>query len=155
MCGDLEPEDRLESNLHQRFVVNSHAALKAPSSSGEMNACLDALYKSVLRQCLDEAEQATAGNAYRVMAMQSLVLARLAGFLAGHVGLNEDPLRKLLEATMLGYQEADAAHANAHAQADGDHAHGHEHPGHAHDQAHADADPHAHAHASHAKQPSL
>ncbi|OGA95975.1 MAG: hypothetical protein A3E79_17810 [Burkholderiales bacterium RIFCSPHIGHO2_12_FULL_61_11] len=39
--------------------------------------------------------------------MQSLVLARLAGFMAGHVALNEDPLRKLMEAVMLGYGEAD------------------------------------------------
>lgn len=127
MCGDLEPEDRLETDLYQRFVVHSHAALRAPSSTDELNAYLDGLFKRVLRQCLDDAEQATAGSAYRQMAMQSLVLARLAGFLAGHVGLNEDPLRKLLEATMLGYQEAEAKHPAAGHDHDHDHGHGHEH----------------------------
>lgn len=129
MCGDLEPEDRLETDLYQRFVVHSHAALRSPASADELNAYLDGLFKRVLRQCLDDAEQASAGSAYRVMAMQSLVLARLAGFLAGHVALNEDPLRKLLEATMLGYQEADAKHVEASA---GGHAHGHDHHGHEH-----------------------
>ena len=131
MCGDLEPEDRLETDLYQRFVVHSHAALRAPSSTDELNAYLDGLFKRVLRQCLDDAEQATAGSAYRQMAMQSLVLARLAGFLAGHVGLNEDPLRKLLEATMLGYQEAEAKHPAAGHGHDHDHDHGHDH-GHGH-----------------------
>lgn len=136
MCGDLEPEDRLESDLHQRFVVHSHAMLGVPAGSGEMNAYLDRLFKSVLRQCLHEAEQEPAGSAYRTMAMQSLVLARLAGFLAGHVGLNEDPLRKLMEATMLGYQEAEATPERDH--------HGHEHA-HGHDHDHDD-DHHGHAH---------
>jgi hypothetical protein len=141
MCGDLEPEDRLESDLFQRFEVHGHAALRTPTSSDEMNAYLDGLFKRVL--CLDEADQATAGTAYRQMAMQSLVLARLAGFVAGHVALNEDPMRKLLEAAMLGYQEADAKHT--------DHDHGHDH-GHDHDHGHHGHDhghPHHHPHEGH------
>jgi hypothetical protein len=134
MCGDLEPEDRLESDLFQRFEVHGHAALRTPTSPGEMNAYLDGLFKSVLRQCLQDAEQATAGTAYRQMAMQSLVLARLAGFVAGHVALNEDPMRKLLEAAMLGYQEADTKHAAAdHGH---EHDHGHGHPNHHHHEGH-------------------
>ena len=123
MCGDLEPEDRLETDLFQRFVLHSHAALRTPDSRDELNAYLDGLFKRVLRLCLHEADQAEAGSAYRHMAMQSLVLARLAGFMAGHVALNEDPMRKLLEAAMLGYQEADAKHGIA----DG-HDHEHDHP---------------------------
>jgi hypothetical protein len=139
MCGDLEPEDRLESDLYQRLVVHAHAALRVPASSGDMNAYLDGLFKSVLRQCLAQAEQEIAGNAYRTMSMQSLVLARLAGFLAGHVALNEDPLRKLLEATMLGYQEADMKHLGA------DPGHDHDHDHHEHDHEHG----HHHHHGGH------
>ncbi len=142
MCGDLEPEDRLETDLFQRFAVHSQAALRAPASTDELNAYLDGLFKSVLQQCLEEAEQAPAGSAYRQMAMQSLVLARLAGFLAGHVALNEDPLRKLMEAVMLGYQEADAGQEGA--VANHGHDHGHDHHGHdhhSHDRGHSsDAD---------------
>ena len=124
MCGDLEPEDRLETDLFQRFVVRGHAALQTPDSRDELNAYLDGLFKRVLRLCLHEADQAEAGSAYRHMALQSLVLARLAGFMAGHVALNEDPMRKLLEAAMLGYQEADAKHGIA---AGHDHAHDRDH----------------------------
>ena len=127
MCGDLEPDDRLQGDLFHRFRVHGQAALAAPESSGEWNAYLDGLFKRVLRLCLDEAEaeQAGGGGAYRHMALQSLVLARLAGFLAGHVALNEDPMRKLLEAAVLGYQEADAAPG-------ADHHDHHDHHGHDH-----------------------
>jgi hypothetical protein len=81
------------------------------------------MLQRVLRLCVDEDEAALAGERYRRMAMQSLVLARLAGFLAGHVGLREDPLRKLIEAAMLGYAEAEqTGHMRDH-----DHGHGHDH----------------------------
>ena len=126
MCGDLEPEDRLETDLFQRFVVHGHAALNTQDSRDELNAYLDGLFKRVLRLCLHEADQAEAGSAYRHMALQSLVLSRLAGFMAGHVALNEDPMRKLLEAAMLGYQEADAKHGIV-AGHDHDHDHDHDH----------------------------
>jgi hypothetical protein len=49
--------------------------------------------------------------------MQPLVFARLAGFLAAHASLSEDPLRKVIEALMMGYGEAEAmdrAHAHDH-----------------------------------------
>ena len=134
MCGELEPEDRLENDLFQRFVLHGHAALHTPDSRDELNAYLDGLFKRVLRLCLHEADQAEVGSAYRHMALQSLVLARLAGFMAGHVALNEDPMRKLLEAAMLGYQEADAKHGIAAGHGhdhDHDHDHGH-HRGPAH-----------------------
>ncbi len=68
---------------------------------------MDRLFADVLKRCIHDAQAVPSSDAYRRMAMQSLVLARLAGFLAGHVALNEDPLRKLMEATMLGYGEAD------------------------------------------------
>ena len=37
-----------------------------------------------------------------------MVFARLAGFLAAHMALAEDPLRRVMEAMMLGYSEAEA-----------------------------------------------
>ena len=130
MCGDLEEEDRLEGDLYQRFLVHSRAMLERPPAGGDLNRYLDGLFNSLLQRCVDDAEQVASPNAYRQLAMQSLVLARLAGFLAGHVALNEDPLRKLLEATMLGYQEAEKPPARDH---HGGHGHGHDHHGHGHD----------------------
>ena len=80
---------------------------------------LDELFNDLLKRCVNDAEQVASPHAYRQVAMQSLVLARLAGFLAGHVALNEDPLRKLMEAVMLGYGEAESSPTHEH--------HGHEH----------------------------
>ena len=53
-----------------------------------------------------------------------LVLARLAGFLAGHVALNEDPLRKLM-AVMLSCAEAESPPVHDHHGHDHDHDHDH------------------------------
>ena len=139
MCGDLEPEDRFESDLYQRFLVHSRAMLEQPSTGGDMNRYLDGLFKDILQRCVRDAEQTADPNGYRTMAMQSLVLARLAGFLAGHVALNEDPMRKTMEALMLGYQEAETPperdhHGHSHDgdEQDHDHGHGHGHHGHHH-----------------------
>ena len=73
--------------------------------------------------------------------MQSLVLARLAGFLAGHVALNEDPMRKVLEAVMLGYGEAEKPPQRDHHGHDHDHDHDHDHH---HDHPHGKAHHHDH-----------
>ena len=137
MCGDLEEEDKLEGDLYQRFLAHSRAMLEQPLSGGDMNRYLDGLFQSLLKRCVDDAEQVASPNGYKQLAMQSLVLARLAGFLAGHVALNEDPMRKVMEALMLGYQEAEAPPERDH------HGHGHDH-GHEHDHGHDH--PHDHSH---------
>lgn len=126
MCGDLDEEDRFEGDLYQRFLVHSQALLERRPAAGEdLNAYLDRLFTDLLRRCVGDAENAaaTSANAYRQVAMQSLVLARLAGFLAGHVALQEDPLRKTIEAMMLGYGEAETTQ-RGHGH---DHDHEHEH----------------------------
>ena len=102
------------------------------AEAGGLNAYLDSLFGDVLRRCERDAGEAAGSQAYGRLAMQSLVLARLAGFLAGHVALNEDPMRKLIEAVMLGYGEAEAPVGGE------DHLHGHDHdhghyPGHVHE----------------------
>jgi hypothetical protein len=133
MCGDLEEEGGLEAGLLQRFLQHGHALLARPvagDGAGDLNRYLDGLFADLLRRCMADAQASPAG--YRQLAMQSLVLARVAGFLAGHVALQEDPLRKLMEALMLGYSEAETAappHDHGH-----DHGHGH---GHGHGQGHA------------------
>lgn len=133
MCGDLEPEDRIESDLYQRFLVHSQAMLEQPASGGEMNRYLDGLFKDLLKRCIADTEQTADPSGYAAMAMQSLVLARLAGFLAGQVALNEDPMRKVMEAVMLGYGEAESPPArdhHGHSHEGDDHHHDHHHHGH-------------------------
>jgi hypothetical protein len=136
MCGDLEEDDRFEGDLYQRFLVHSRTLLeRAPAANGELSAYLDGLFADLLKRCVDDAETVASPKAYRQVAMQSLVLARLAGFLAGHVALNEDPLRKLMEAVMLGYGEAESMPAR------GRHDHDHQH-----DDDHDASHPHHHGH---------
>jgi hypothetical protein len=55
-----------------------------------------------------DSTEAGEGQAYERLAAQPVVFARLAGFLAGHLALHEDPLRKVMEALMEGYAEAEA-----------------------------------------------
>ena len=135
MCGDLEEEDRFESDLFQRFRAHSVALLERPASGGDLNRYLDGLFSDLLKRCADDADQVAPGQAYSQLAMQSLVLARLAGFLAGHVALNEDPMRKVLEAVMMGYTEAESPPERDHHGHDHDHHHDLDHPhehGHGH-----------------------
>jgi hypothetical protein len=138
MCGDLEPEDRFESDLYQRFLVQAQAMLGQAPQGDELSRYLDGLFADLLKRCVHDAEAMADPNGYRVMAMQSLALARLAGFMAGHVALNEDPMRKVMEAVMLGYREAENVPERDH--------HGHDHVhGHDHDQDHD----HDHGHGGH------
>jgi hypothetical protein len=138
MCGDVEEQDELGTALVERF---SHAARQMlarnrPASDEVAHAYMDGLFDQVLQRCLEDC--ARGGQAsYEMLAAQPLVLARLAGFLAGCLSpLEEDPTRKLLEALMYGYGEADRMkagrrehghdlrHSHDH---DHDHDHGHHH----------------------------
>ena len=57
---------------------------------------------------MKDCEQAAAEHRYERLIAQPVVFARLAGFLAAHMSLGEDPLRRVMEAMMLGYSEAEA-----------------------------------------------
>ena len=139
MCGDVEGQGEegggLRAGLQQRFQAQARALLaRQPASGGKggdkpLNAYLDSLFAETLQHCIADLEGQSPADAYQRMAMQSLVLARLAGFMAGHVALAEDPLRKRIEALMMGYGEAEMAPAH-------DHHHGHHHHDHDHDHGH-------------------
>lgn len=150
MCGEIEESNRFQADLVQRFLVHSRQALGARSHrpAESLNAYLDDLFAGLLKQCVGDLRQLDDTEAYQRLAMQSLVLGRLAGFLAGHVALTEDPLRKLVEAVMLGYAEADMpvrGHDHHHDHDHDDH-HGHDHGHHHGDQHGHGVDGHAHGH---------
>ena len=143
MCGDLEEEDRFESDLLQRFLVHAQAQLeRPPAKAGDLNAYLDRLFADMLQRCLRDVQATDPSDAYERLAMQSLVAARLAGFLAGHVALNEDPMRKGVEALLHGYAEAEKTPERDHHHGAG---HGHDH-GHHHGHGQEHAHPHDHGH---------
>jgi len=124
MCGDLDEDDsEIEERLYARFRAHAMALLKeqgsAPAQPGDLNQYLDKLFSDGLSRSLRDGEQAEAAQRYDRLRMQPLVFARLAGFLAAHASLSEDPLRKVIEALMMGYGEAEAM--------DRGHDHGHHH----------------------------
>ena len=144
MCGDLDEEDSLEDMLYARFrshaaaLRRKHGAATDAAAAGELESYLDKLFGDALARCLRDTETSEEGRRYEVLAAQSVVFARLAGFLAAHVSLQEDPLRKVIEAMMHGYAEAE--------QIEPDHGHDHDH----HDPEHGPSGHrHAHAHNHH------
>ncbi|HEY7382984.1 MAG TPA: hypothetical protein VH743_04875 [Beijerinckiaceae bacterium] len=140
MCGDLEEEQRFEEQLYGRFRLHARELLRgrntadARPSVKDLNAYMDRLFTDALARCARDSEQCEDGDAYRLLAAQPLVFARLAGFLAAHVSLQEDPLRKVMEALMHGYAEAEQIEPDHHGHDhdhddshDHDHDHGHDH----------------------------
>jgi len=126
MCGDDEDAGELEGFLYSQFLAHARALLEPP---GHANAdtkapddpitYMNKLFSDALSRCVRDGEEAGADKHYLRLASQPLVFARLAGLLAGHLALDQDPLRKVIEALMQGYAEA--------AQADHEHDHGHDH----------------------------
>jgi hypothetical protein len=114
MCGDLEEDDgdsNLEGMLYARFVAHARALLADASpdeAQAETSRYMERLFTDALSRAVKDCEQATASNRYERMIAQPVVFARLAGFLAAHMSLGEDPLRRVMEALMLGYSEAEA-----------------------------------------------
>ena len=120
MCGDMDDdESEIEERLYARFRAHAQTLLAdaAPQEPADLNQYLDKLFSDGLSRSVRDGEQADAAQRYERLAMQPLVFARLAGFLAGHLALSEDPLRKVIEAMMMGYGEAEALdHAQGHDQ---------------------------------------
>jgi hypothetical protein len=119
MCGELEGEDelRLERELHARFLVRAHALLKESAADARPPAGLadlmEALFRDALGRSLRDHESAAVDERYPRLSVQPVVFARLAGLIAGHLARGEDPLRKVVEALMLGYSEAEATTSEA------------------------------------------
>lgn len=131
MCGDLDEDesaDQLGEQLYARFVVHARSLLPenvqaTPEPPADIASYMEKLFVDALSRCLRDSEQAGEAQRYERLAMQPVVFARLAGFLAGHLALGEDPLRKVMEALMLGYSEAEAldrAYEHEHAHHHGD-----------------------------------
>ena len=135
MCGDLEEEDQVGAALYQRFRLHANTLLRrrpkdAPDSTP---AYMDALFADALSRCARDGDAAQEDRRYELLAAQPIVFARLAGFLAAHASPDEDPLRKIIEALMHGYAEAERIPPDHGHDHDDDHEH---HHGHSHDHHH-------------------
>jgi hypothetical protein len=137
MCGDLEEEDTEAERLYAAFLQAAHTAIheaidhrggsrsrldgqaadQAAGRSGAvsdaaLHSYMDGLFGDILKACIKDGGRVGGADAYRVLASQSIVLARLAGFLAGHLDLREDPLRTSIEALMAGYDAENSGHTH-------------------------------------------
>ena len=135
MCGDLEEDDTEAQRLYAGFLQAAHAAIheaidhrggsraalmEKAGSEGDAEAegvadsslhrYMDGLFGDVLNACIKDAKHLDDGASYRVLASQAVVLARLAGFLAGQLDLRSDPLRTSIEALMTGYESEHVGH---------------------------------------------
>lgn len=129
MCGELEEESAPGEQSYDRFVAHVHsflAEMKGRKNADPVHAHLDRLFRELLSATIDPNRAPEEMNGNQRIAMEPLVFARLAGFIAAHAPLSEDPLRRLIEALMLGYSEGEIAVPHDHDH-DHDHLHGHHH----------------------------
>ena len=133
MCGDLEEDDSEGERLYAGFLQAAHTAIHEAvdhrggsrsalsDSSGDapgavadasLHRYMDGLFGDILNACIKDARPVDEGSRYRVLASQAVVLARLAGFLAGQLDLRSDPLRTSIEALMTGYDAEHGEHSH-------------------------------------------
>jgi hypothetical protein len=132
MCGDDDDSgpSRLEELLYDRYLVHARSLLAQAERRGagndEIIAAIDKLFTDALARSVKDAEGADEEKRYDLLSLQPLAFARLAGFLAAHLSLQEDPLRKVMEALMHGYAEAERIqpdHGHDHGDGEGFHQH--------------------------------
>jgi hypothetical protein len=127
MCGDVDEDaGELAELLYAGFLAHARALLQPQAhAEGAPAAYMEKLFADALGRSARDAQEAGADKRHMRLTSQALVFARLAGVLAGHLALEQDPLRKVIEALMQGYAEAEAARADH--DHDHDHGHGHDH----------------------------
>ena len=133
MCGELEEEADAGDAVYSRFVAHANSFLAGMKRERRrpdpIHNHLDRLFRELLSASADENRAPDEMTGYQRVAMEPLVFARLAGFIAAHAPLGEDPLRRVIEALMLGYSEGEIEvpdHDHGHDPFH-DHGHGHSH----------------------------
>ena len=95
MCGELEEDgSEIEEVLYARFAAHVHsflADMKSQGSDSPLHVHLNALFRESLTRSADSESAPETVGGYDRLAMEPLVFARLAGFMAAHLPLHEDP----------------------------------------------------------------
>lgn len=142
MCGDIDEEARLGDEIVARLLalagrrygidVDNLSEAKACdiASDADRHAFMDESFRDGLATALAQLEALPEGQRAEGLASQAIVLARLAGLLAGNLPPGSDLLRTVMEAMLDGYGEPARAFAETAEHHHHDH-HRHEH-GHRH-----------------------
>ena len=131
MCGDLDDDEALEEEFYARFVEHARiflSKLVPPARPEEQDALytyLDKLFRAALARAAEPDDAPDDVSGYDRLSMEPLVYARLAGFMAAHQPLDEDPLRRLIEALMTGYAEGEEMISERDREDVGHHGHTH------------------------------
>ncbi|TDI57724.1 MAG: hypothetical protein E2O93_04070 [Alphaproteobacteria bacterium] len=116
MCGDIDDDTSLDDELLARLTANAKK-YDAVAGGGDASGATDfsggadrsrymsKLFRDGLSRALADANAAPDGARTDAIACQAIVLARLAGFLAGHIPPGADMFRTLVDAVMDGYKE--------------------------------------------------
>lgn len=156
MCGELDEGVQINAEIRDRLTIISRKVgvefTGEPVDPGPMEedadraAYMDRLFAKVLTDTLAEVEGAAETEKIDVIASRAIVLARLAGFLAGQLPPDADLFRTVIEAVTEGHAEprriADKLRAQMH-----DHHHHHHGDDHDHDHHHDHDHGHGHGHA--------
>ena len=135
MCGDLDGDTALDEELFGWLIASAKVHGAAPGGamselpSGEpgSNEYMTATFRGALTCSLTDIGKAPEGARIDAIRSHAIVLARLAGFLAGHLPPEMDVFRDVVDALMDGNREpqnsaAEHFHDHEHHQ---DHVHDH------------------------------
>src|SRR5438034_1895961 len=102
MCGDLDEADEAQAQAFGHFLMRvrplvRHRKLRpaAPPAAGDVDlpGYMNGLFGELLTACVEDAEQAVTKEKLALVGAQAVVLARLAGLLAGSAASSGEPLR--------------------------------------------------------------
>lgn len=153
MCGELDEGVQINAEIRDRLTIISRKVgvefAGEPVYPGPMEedadraVYMDQLFAKVLTDTLAEVEGAAETEKIDVIASRAIVLARLAGFLAGQLPPDADLFRTVIEAVTEGHAEPRRIAEKLRAQMQDHHHHGHDH---GHDHGHGHSHDHGHGH---------
>lgn len=117
MCGEIDEHSRIDELLFERFVASAAergAVIPQGIEEGSMHldspearrAYLEQRFNRALSEALSEAFSLPEGERMDGVAGQAILLARLAGYLAGQIPPEADLFRSVISALMDGNRES-------------------------------------------------
>jgi len=134
MCGELEDDLELDEEIYSRFLkIASQRGVKPGENKKRDPRQVDAddkpglymenLFTDLMGELVDDISGITEGKRADSIANQAIVLARLAGFMAGQFSVETDLYRCAIEAFSDGYAEPSRLIEEMHSR----HHHHHDH----------------------------